>query len=98
MRRAAERLQMADAVLQVVALLLDQAAGDVEQRLTALVDVGDEQLGPPDVLLDVPLLVRVHAGAAAVQVRRQARVHRVDPQHEAATLDDLDLEARPRPW
>ena len=71
---------------------LDQTAGDVVERLSPLIDVGDEQLGATDVLLDVPPIVGIQAGRLARGGRPELRVHRIDPQEEALGLDHVDLE------
>src|SRR6266498_3067133 len=81
-----------DTVLSCTPNCWATAARDVEQRLAALIDVGDEQLGAADVLLHVPFFVRVHRRAASMQISREPRVHRVHAQHEASTFDHFDLE------
>jgi hypothetical protein len=56
-RGASERFQMSHALRQELGLALNKAAGDPVNRLSALIDVGDEQLCPSNVLLYVSLLV-----------------------------------------
>ena len=78
-------------MLEERALAVDDAGSDLEHRLTALVDVGDEHLGPADVVINVLFLFGIHAATRPVQLRGQSRVERAETQCITTTLDNFDF-------
>src|SRR5205085_9665117 len=87
---AREWPQLLDAVLEAFLLALHDDFGDARDRLTALVDVVDEELRARHVVADVLLVLVGHRqrlaalAARRLHLRNELAVHRVHTQREAA--------------
>jgi len=87
-----KRLQIAHALVQKLALIVDQFGSDLAQCFPTLAHTVDKEARLRHVLFDVGAIFRAEVGGHTVHIGAERTVAAIDAQIEADRLDHLHLE------